>query len=152
MRNVALMCGVIVMLLTLGGGVAIAELVEGNGQDNELRGTKERDTIRAFGGDDTVRGLRSADEIRGAPGRDDLFGNRGGDTIWAGKGSDEVRAGRGDDVIHAEGDNRPGSTNTDFIDCGPGYDTVYVDSGGGDAGTESFQPPDAFLDNCDDFE
>ena len=146
-RNVAFMCGAMIMLLTLGGRIAIAELVEGNGGDNDLRGTNERDTIRAFDGYDTVRGLRRADEIRGGRGQDDLYGNRGSDTIWAGRGSDEVWGGGGNDVIHTEGDNRVGSTNSDFIDCGLGNDTVYLDSGT-DA-PEGFRPPDAFLLNCE---
>jgi Ca2+-binding RTX toxin-like protein len=81
-----------------------------------------------------------ADEIRGSRGKDLLYGNRGDDTIWAGKGSDHVWGGDGNDVIHIEGDNRPGSDNMDRVDCGPGHDTVYLDTGGGTLPAVSSRP------------
>lgn len=150
MRRTGLLLAATALLVVALAGVALAATVKGDDANNELRGTRGPDTIRAFGGDDTVRGLRSNDEVRGGPGGDTLYGDRGGGTFYAGQGSDQVFGGRGDDVIHVEGDNAPGSSTRDRVDCGHGFDTVYLDAGSGFPGPD-LKPADSVQDDCDDF-
>lgn len=65
------------------------------------------------GGLDIISGSAGDDLIRGLGGNDRLYGNSGGDRIYGGTGKD---------LIHAREDRR-----IDFVDCGPGHDTVALD-------------------------
>lgn len=70
------------------------------------------------GGDDIIRGTEEGET---------LYGTSGNDTIWARGGQDSVFGGEGHDVIHVEGDTSYDYSDT--VTCGPGYDTVYMDTG-----------------------
>jgi Ca2+-binding RTX toxin-like protein len=48
----------------------------------------------------------------------------GNDVTWAGQGADLTLGGAGDDQLHALADDN----NRDRIDCGPGDDTVFLNS------------------------
>ncbi len=112
--------------------------IEGTGGDDELVGDRAGpcfDTIKALGGEDLIKGLRLADELYGGPGADTLYGNRGGDTILGGSGEDRVYGGYGDDEIDVQDpdpDDPAGRGQRDFVDCGPGFDTVTLDGDTGD--------------------
>lgn len=110
MRKVTLLAALVAALLMVTAGVAVAESLEGNGGNNTLRGSSDRDRIDGFGGNDNIYGFR---------GKDILFGNRGDDNIYAGDGRDRVDGGRGDDFIFVQGDDRP-----DRVQCGSGRDVV----------------------------
>lgn len=98
------------------------------------------------------RGTNKPDQIAGSTDRDFIYGQRGGDTINGGgaEDGDEIRGGKGDDTINdnvvsgdpnrGDTDNvkggpgndtinvREGSIFLDFVDCGPGRDTVFADA------------------------
>jgi len=120
--------------------VAEAKRIVGNKGANVLKGTNVRDDVFGrdgkdvligFGGndwiygeagDDVLLGEKGADRLWGG-GRDDtIHGGPGGDRIWAGWGSDVVDAGPGNDIVDANEND----ASMDSIDCGAGWDTVYV--------------------------
>ena len=126
-RKTTLIFVAMVVALMLGGGVALAALVEGNNADNTLTGTNRADTIHAYGGEDVVWALSGRDEIHGGYGADQLYGGRYGDTIYGGKGTDRLYGSYGDDHIVSRDLNSSGIGQRDVVDCGPGYDTFAAD-------------------------
>ncbi len=131
------------LLMATAGGMAGAtsrcgDRIEGTSGDNTLTGDKASpclDTILGKGGEDVVKGLLLRDALYGGPGADTLYGNRGGDTIYGGYGEDRVYGGYGDDEIYVQDPdpNDPaGRGQRDFVDCGPGFDTVTLDGDTGD--------------------
>ncbi len=93
------------------------------------------DTVYGRGGDDVIKGLRLSDKLYGGAGADTLYGNRGGDKIFGGYGEDHVYGGSGDDEIDVQDpdpDDPAGRGQRDFVDCGPGFDTVTLDGDTGD--------------------
>jgi hypothetical protein len=58
----------------------------------------------------------------GGRGGDTVYGKDGGDYINGGRVSDKLFGGRGNDTIKAQDGYK------DYIDCGPGDDTAYVDA------------------------
>ena len=98
----------------------------GTDGDDEIFGTDKGEEIASDTGNDIVRAGRGPDEISNntndSPMGDDTnYGGPGNDRIEGAKGADRHYGGRGDDVI---GDDFSGGAS-DFIRCGPGYDTVY---------------------------
>jgi hypothetical protein len=144
--------------------------VAGTAAGDRITGTPERDTICGFGGYDVINSLGAndwidggteADTVHGGPGDDTihgeygpdvLYGDAGNDTITGGVGTDTIYGGAGNDHIsgglfadHLLGgpgndfiDARDGYR--DFVDCGPGNDTVAVST--------SLQPGDQ-VRNCE---
>ena len=121
------------LLLTLSAGVAAAATY--TCEDSRCPGTDRRDvitgvgsaqTFRLYDGNDVGRGKGGHDRLFGDWGSDDLYGNRGADVLSDRDGEgdyDEHFGGRGSDLIRAnDGDNR------DSGSCGPGDDTLWVDS------------------------
>ena len=122
---------VILALLTatllMTGGVVLAKSIDCTG--GPCVGTKKADTFRGSGGADQIFGRGGSDsidsgegddEVRGGGGNDTLIDNlpvRDVDTIFGGKGNDEIDVREG----------AAGGDNPDFVDCGPGIDTVFVD-------------------------
>jgi large repetitive protein len=128
------------------GTIVVAKTIKGSSSGEVIKGTKKRDRIFGRGGDDLIKGKK---------GRDRLFGNGGNDTLVGGKGRDKLRGGPGDDILSGgRGNDRmiggpgrnelnmvngveqgsPGNDvidarngQLDEIDCGAGFDTVYVD-------------------------
>lgn len=80
-------------------------------------GTDGPDTIRGSLGDDVIRGLGGDDRLSGSTGEDRVFG------------------GAGDDYIDVSDD-----LQTDYVDCGPGLDTVVI---------RSLQPNRDAYKNCE---
>ena len=58
------------------------------------------------------------------PGQRRLYGGPGDDELRPDAGNDRVYGGPGNDTIHAFGGG-----DHDYVDCGPGNDTAYVDKG-----------------------
>jgi Ca2+-binding RTX toxin-like protein len=137
----------VILAFALGAGtVVVAKTIKGTPSGNVIKGTKKRDRIFGRAGDDLIKGKK---------GRDRLFGNAGDDTLQGGNGKDKLRGGPGKDVLEGgSGNDRmiggdgPNQLNMrdgveqgspgddvidarngvpDEIDCGAGYDTVYVD-------------------------
>jgi Tol biopolymer transport system component len=86
-----------------------------------LVGTKGRDHLQGTAQADRICALGGADWINGGAGNDHLGGGAGNDTIIGGSGHDTILGGPGNDVIRARDGER------DWIDCGPGTDTVHAD-------------------------
>ncbi len=85
MRRTVLLFLVMAAALVLAGGVALAEVFDGD--DDRLVGTDGRDTLRGFGGDDLIRGLDGRDRIYGGDG---AFGADGDDTMYGGGGGPSI--------------------------------------------------------------
>ena len=101
-RRGATVVAVLAVFLLVGGG-ALAATITGTNKDEMLVGTAYADTIRARDGGDVLRGLGGADRLYGGDGADSVYG------------------GRGNDFLSTEGDDIK-----DFVDCGPGNDTVKL--------------------------
>ena len=103
-------------------GAAGGILLEGNTQDNTLRGGSGNDTIDAKNGADLVYGGAGADSIFGDSGTDLIYGGSGNDTIGGGQDIDAIYGGSGNDMI-------TGNAGNDNIYGGYGADTMTGDSG-----------------------
>lgn len=75
----------------------------------------------------TYVGTDRPDSISGSASDDLIRGLGGGDRLYGGFGSDRIYGGTGRDLIYAGGDQR-----IDFVDCGPGHDTVTLGFSGTD--------------------
>jgi Ca2+-binding RTX toxin-like protein len=125
MRRGTITLLVVVALLALVPGIALARNFVGTNGNDRIIGTQAEDLITARGGDDVVEGRGSDDEINGGSGNDRLRDNT------AQVDADEILAGRGSDTINVEdGDTGAPSPEDplepilDEVDCGPGIDTV----------------------------
>jgi len=154
MRRTVVLLTVMLAMLVLASGVAMAAVFKGTPGNDEIYGSTQNDTIYGYGGHDELYGSppdrvgSGVDTIYGGLGKDIMRGLLGPDTITAGSGGDwlsdgpikdgmkdKLSGGPGDDVLISN--NYPRAT--DEISCGDGIDTVYADSA------------DAFLDrsNCE---
>ena len=105
-----------------------ANLIQGNGGNNNLLGSF---------GDDTLYGQAGNDNLFGLGGNDILLGEAGNDQIYGGLGNDYMDGGSGNDRIYDLGGNNTilgGAGNdtifagfgTNLIDGGSGNDTIYL--------------------------
>jgi hypothetical protein len=117
-----------------------ADCFEGTDRADRISGGRDRDVIFPGAGDDRVWGHGGDDRIDTAYGRDfvdagpgndivvthgnddRIYGGGGTDGLYPGDGEDVVNGGPGKDFIYAGKDGR-----RDFLRCGPGRDTVFVD-------------------------
>ena len=125
-RNVILALVVMTALL-LAGGAVLAKSVTCTG--GPCDGTKRADQITGSVLADTINGRRGGDTIDGGNGNDTINGGGGNDTI-VDNGNvpdiDNITGGDGNDTINVrEGDPNDAQ---DKVDCGPGTDTVFIDS------------------------
>jgi Ca2+-binding RTX toxin-like protein len=119
-----------VMLLS---GVALAITMtctttcEGTRFPDTLIGNASKNKIEGKPGADYIAGKGAADQLEGQRDNDEVRGGRGPDTILGGKHSDSdtLYGNNGNDTIIAVDEFSPGWQ--DFIDCGDGTDTAYVD-------------------------
>jgi Ca2+-binding RTX toxin-like protein len=154
MRRTVLLLTVLLAMLVLASGVAIAATLRGTAGNDQITGTTLNDTIYGLGGNDTLLGSSLSydasgnDTIYGGLGDDGISGRMGADSIAGESGNDyladgpikdvskdRLSGGYGNDTIVS--DNYP-RTN-DVISCGSGFDQVTADSA------------DTFLDrsNCE---
>lgn len=97
--------------VALAGGYALAEKVTGTSGADLLRG----------GDDDLILGLGGNDRLYGDDDDDRLLGGPGNDRLYGGDDNDRLDGGPGNDVHYARDGER------DFVACGQGRDTAYVD-------------------------
>jgi Ca2+-binding RTX toxin-like protein len=99
-------------------------------------GTNEPDTLVGNARENFIEGLMGEDYIAGKGARDRLFGGRDNDELHGGGGPDKLHGGKhsdtdtmygenGNDTIYAVEEFSTGWQ--DYIDCGDGIDTAYVD-------------------------
>jgi Ca2+-binding RTX toxin-like protein len=110
-------------VLLLGGGVALADTIDGTSGPDDLVGTDKEDVIHASGGQDYISGLAGPDVLYAGAGNDTVVGRDGNDRIYGNAGSDELFGNRNNDTIDSAGDQE-----RDVVKCGQGAaDTAYVD-------------------------
>jgi Ca2+-binding RTX toxin-like protein len=111
------------VLLLLGGGVALADTIDGTSGADDLVGTDKDDVIHASGGADYVSGLAGPDLLYAGAGNDTVVGREGNDHIYGNTGSDTLFGNHSNDTINSAGDGE-----SDAVRCGLGKDdTAYVD-------------------------
>jgi Ca2+-binding RTX toxin-like protein len=118
MRKPILVLASMALAVLLASGVALAANIKGDENDNELTGTKSRDTINPFAGNDTVYALGGNDDVRHSYGNDYIFGGSGDDTLRGGFDNDVIWGGPGKDLIDC--------AYLESRDKGEAYDTAYA--------------------------
>ena len=118
----------VAMALLLAGGVVLAKNITCTG--GPCVGTKKADIMIGSPGTDQIKGRGGADGINGFNGDDTIDGGGGNDSIGDQLGTvpdvDHITGGKGNDVINVR--EQDPSDEPDFVDCGPGTDTVFVDA------------------------
>jgi len=110
-------------VLLLGGGVALADTIDGTSGPDDLVGTDTDDVIHRSGGKDYISGLAAPDVLYAGAGNDTVVGRDGNDRIYGNTGSDMLFGEEGNDTIDSAGDQ-----TMDVVKCGQGdADKAYVD-------------------------
>jgi Ca2+-binding RTX toxin-like protein len=115
------------MGLLLAGGVVLAKTIECTG--GPCVGTKRADTFTGSGVADQITGRSGNDLIDSGEGDDEVHGGGGNDQISDNvlvSDVDTIFGGKGNDIIDVR-EGAAGGDNPDFVDCGPGTDTVFAD-------------------------
>jgi Domain of unknown function (DUF1996)/RTX calcium-binding nonapeptide repeat (4 copies) len=149
-RRAILLLVVMATALVVASGVALAAKVKcPNKAGNRCVGTNARDVMTGKtrpdqmfgrGGNDALRAQAGNDRLIGGPGNDVLLGATGNDVLVGQIGNDVLNGGAGNDIMYGYTgpDTIYGSLGNDIInvtsgdpgdrvDCGPNWDTVYVD-------------------------
>ena len=122
-RALLIMASMGLGVLLLGGGVALADTVDGTSGADDLVGTDNDDVIHAGGGADYVSGLAAGDVLYAGAGNDTVVGREGNDRIYGNIGADTLLGNESNDTIYSAGDQ-----TKDVVKCGIGNsDTAYVD-------------------------
>ncbi len=122
-RALLIMASLVLGVLLLGGGVALADTIDGTSGADDLVGTDKDDVIHASGGADYVSGLAGPDLLYAGAGNDTVVGREGNDHIYGNAGSDVLFGNQSNDTINSAGDQAK-----DVVKCGIGKnDTAYVD-------------------------
>jgi Ca2+-binding RTX toxin-like protein len=123
--------------------------IKGTNKENTIYGTmgadsivgKEgKDNLYGNGGADTIHGDSGNDHVSGDLANDKLDGNDGDDIVQGGSGSDEISGGKGNDTLIASftlGSVSFRDFSIDKINCGPGYDTAYINPVDGDIASDA---------------
>jgi Ca2+-binding RTX toxin-like protein len=110
-------------VLLLGGGVALADTIDGTSGPDDLVGTDKDDVIHASGGADYISGLAGPDVLYAGAGNDTVVGRDGKDSIYGNAGTDTLYGNNENDTIYSAGDGVK-----DVVKCGLGKkDTAFVD-------------------------
>ena len=126
-RMMMLTLAVVPVVVLLAGGIALAKSIECGG--GPCVGTRRADTMTASSPADQINGRGGNDRIDGSLGDDEVRGGRGNDTIIDNvplTDVDSIFGGKGNDSIDVR-EGAAGGDKPDFVDCGPGTDTVFVD-------------------------
>jgi Ca2+-binding RTX toxin-like protein len=122
-RALLIMATIALGVLLLGGGVALADTIDGTSGADDLVGTDQDDVIHASGGADYVSGLAGPDLLYAGAGNDTVVGRDGNDRIYGNAGTDMLFGNHNNDTIDSAGDGVK-----DVVKCGLGdADTAYVD-------------------------
>ncbi len=102
-------------------GTGMADLIDGQGGNDNIRGGSGADILLGGLGNDTVEGNRGDDKILGGDGDDKLHGDSGNDTVVGGSG---------DDILFGDGGNNliNGQSGSDVIIGGGGQQTFVFAS------------------------
>jgi Ca2+-binding RTX toxin-like protein len=123
-------------------GLGGLDLIVGGRGNDTIHGNDKGDTLEDGAGNDIVYGGEGGDSFGvffESAGNDTYYGGEGNDDAWTGNGRDKVYMGAGDDEVHSQATRpillfgvarRPDET-PDRINCGPGQDEVWFDSGRG---------------------
>lgn len=100
--------------------------MNGDADDDVIKGSNLNDYILGGFGDDMIRGEPGDDIIRTGEGNDHLHAGYGDDIVYGGGGNDSLNGGHGDDRISAgDGDDNVfGFAGTDLVLGGAGDDTL----------------------------
>jgi Ca2+-binding RTX toxin-like protein len=122
-RRALLIMATIGLGVLLGGGVALADTIDGTSGPDDLVGTDKDDVIHGSGGADYISGLAAPDLLYAGAGNDTVVGREGNDRIYGNTGSDKLFGNQSNDTIDSAGDQA-----RDVVKCGIGKnDTAYVD-------------------------
>lgn len=122
-------------------GSASDDVLQGNDQDNVMRGFGGMDGVYGGIGNDSLDGSASHDSLYGGADDDVLSGGTGNDSVYGGSGNDTLNGGSDDDKLVGGGgentlrgqggdDTITGGGEADFIAGGIGSDSIVA--GGGD--------------------
>ena len=127
------------LLVALTAGAALAANITGTAAADIIGAQPFKGT--ALTGDDVVRALGGNDRVDPYTGNDKVYGGEGNDELLGAEGNDNVKGENGDDSIDLVVYDTPNSVdkgygaagdddfyaedgNKDFINCGPGDDTI----------------------------
>ena len=82
-------------------------------------GSEEHDRLFGNNGDDIIYGEQGNDFLAGNDGEDQLYGGDGDDFVFAGEINHDTKK-----ITNWTEEN----IAKDYIDCGPGWDRVWIDS------------------------
>jgi Ca2+-binding RTX toxin-like protein len=119
MRRVILLVVVMAATLVVASGLALADIIVGDGGDNHLVGTNGNDDISGAAGNDDIFGLGGQDRLFGDSGHDEVRGGNGADRLHAGLGNDRLLGQDGKDFANAID-----KQVNDVVICGPGKQDV----------------------------
>jgi Ca2+-binding RTX toxin-like protein len=149
-RRAILLFSVMVVMLLLGSGVALADVFTGTDGPDTYWGPVDNDSITGLGGDDflvgdpTPYGPGGNDVMSGGPGDDRVYGASGDDSVSGGPGDDDISGSLGSDIVS-------GGDGDDNVSDGPPFDTV-TDTAFGGAGDDIMDayndPPLMDIVNC----
>ena len=107
---------------------------EGNNGDNQIRGTRNLDTLLGNGGNDVLRGLDCNDVLEGNRGKDRLLGGGARDRLLGQQDNDRLSGGGADDVLNLGlgSDRGKGDKGNDILDGRRGKDTLLGGHGNDD--------------------
>ena len=121
-RAVLILMTVVLGMLLLASGAALAKTIDGTNQEDDLVGAENDDIIGGKDGADYISGAEGDDELYGGAGNDTVVGREGNDRISGDSGSDRLFGNEGTDQMNA------GDGEKDLVVCGAGVDTAYVDA------------------------
>jgi len=107
------------------------ERILGGEGDDLIDGGRAGDRLEGGAGDDRMLGDAGPDGLYGGPGNDHVDGGASADRVEGNEGNDELIGGSAPDILlGGDGDDqiRAADDSIDIVDCGPGYDTVYVEA------------------------
>jgi Ca2+-binding RTX toxin-like protein len=109
-RAVLILMTVVLGMLLLASGAALAKTIDGTNQEDDLVGTENDDIIGGKDGADYISGAKG---VVGREGNDRISGDPGSDRLFGNEGTDQMKAGDGE---------------KDLVVCGAGVDMAYVDA------------------------
>src|SRR3990170_7132152 len=119
-RRAILLFSMMMVMLLLGSGVALADVFTGTDGPDTYRGPVDNDSITGLGGDDflvgdpTNYGLGGNDFMSGGPGDDRVYGTSGDDFVSGGPGDDNISGSLGSDIVN-------GGDGNDNVSDGPPF-------------------------------
>lgn len=106
-------------------------IISGDDQDNNLRGTSENNIINGGSGNDVIRARQGDDIVNGGNDDDTIFGSRGSDVLNGDNGDDALSGGLNNDSLNGGSgqDRLVGAQGNDTLKGGPGNNSLEGGSG-----------------------